>query len=232
MRRIDLPLSFAVVAVAIVVATAVLTHNPSGGSEAAATANQAGVEDYHWWQYSGAWIAAFTIVLTFSTAGMWWVNERSLDHAKQSSERQLRAYVHVASAKVKNLDKASGREIVVVVKNYGQTPALKARFRSAEHVREWPLQGALDDLSKVEIRTGVEALPFGRPVIMHIPVGDLTEWSERALRNGEHAIYFWGLVTYEDVFGKPHFTRIRLVCEGEGVASGSMHATEEGNERD
>jgi hypothetical protein len=129
------------------------------------------------------------------------------------------------------LDKATNRYIAVVKKNFGQTPAMNCRFRAGEHVREWPLQSALSE-PPPDMRTGVETLPPGRTSIIWIPVGELTEWSERALRNGDHGVYFWGTITYNDVFGKSHFTRIRMVCEGEGVSGGLMHATEEGNESD
>jgi hypothetical protein len=45
--------------------------NHSYSATAASAANGGGDKDYPWWQYSGAWIAIFTIVLTFSTAALW-----------------------------------------------------------------------------------------------------------------------------------------------------------------
>jgi hypothetical protein len=48
-----------------------------------------------WWQYSGFWIALFTLILTGSTIGLWYVTWRTLRHTEQSTETELRAYVSI-----------------------------------------------------------------------------------------------------------------------------------------
>lgn len=156
---------------------------------------------------------------------------RSAEVAADTAKKQLRAYVNVASAQVHNLNKASNRYIVVETQNFGQTPALEEQFWCGEHVREWPLKSILGEAPK-ELGIGKQTLPPGRKSIMRVPVGDLSELEERELREGRAGVYFWGVIKYRDVFGDPHFSNIRLVCEGDGLASGLMHDTEEGNESD
>ena len=148
----------------------------------------------------------------------------------EGQQRQLRAYVHVSGAQVRNLHQRTGRSVVVEIKNYGSTPALKTRFRMGEHVREWPLQSILPLPSFVP--TGSSPLPPGRHSIMPSPVGDLSEFEEGELRADRAAIYVWGEITYEDIFGENHVTTFRLVCRGDGLLKGYMHATEEGNDAD
>ncbi len=156
---------------------------------------------------------------------------RSADIASDTARKQLRAYVYVDTARVYNLDKAANRFIVVETKNFGSTPALNNRFWGGEHVREWPLTSQLG-APPSNMRMGVEALPPGRKSIFRVPVDELSEWEERELRDGRAGVYFWGRITYDDVNGGSHSTDIRLVCEGEGLNSGLMHATETGNESD
>jgi hypothetical protein len=155
----------------------------------------------------------------------------SADIAADTAKKQLRAYVNVAGAQVYNLNKANGRYIVVETQNFGQTPALDEQFWCGEHVREWPLQSTLSDAPR-DLRMGVQTLPPGRKSVMRIPVGELSEFEECELREGRAGVYFWGTIKYRDIFGDTHFTNIRLVCEGEGLTSGLMHATEEGNNSD
>jgi hypothetical protein len=186
---------------------------------------------YEGWRILDASSVFLTAVATVGLVIVTYLLVKLARDQAATSKAQLRAYVHVATAKVFNLDKGSGRFIQVETKNFGQTPARNERFWCAEHVREWPLRTCLNEPPS-GLPTGMETVGPGRSSIMKIPVDELSENEERALRDWEAAVYFWGQITYEDVFGNKHFTNVRLVCEGEGLASGLMHATEEGNEAD
>jgi hypothetical protein len=156
---------------------------------------------------------------------------KAVNVASDNAKKQFRAYVYVSGAKVQNLDKENDRYVIVEIKNFGQIPAYDKRFWGGVHVREWPLASVLREAPE-ETRMGNEALPPGRLSILRVPVGELSEWEERELREGRAGVYLWGRVTYRDAFGDSHFTNLRFVCEGEGLASGFLHATEEGNESD
>lgn len=86
----------AVIALEVAIALAVIGPEYKEAHSAAARAAEAqGYRDYSMWEYSGTWIAVFTIVLTASTAALWWVTRNTLRHAEKSSEEQMRAYVGV-----------------------------------------------------------------------------------------------------------------------------------------
>ena len=104
-----------------------------------------------WWHYSGAWIAIFTVVLTVSTAGLWWVTERTLGHAQADAARQAKDMEASLAISKQAADAAVagqrpwlkvsvdidgplifGPDIVdffprVTIKNVGKTPATNAQ---------------------------------------------------------------------------------------------------------
>lgn len=148
--------------------------------------------------------------------------KRQSELTADTAKRQLRAYIGVASAQV-HYD--SGRPedcfIEVRIKNYGQTPAYDVISKWGEHVREWPLTSQLPAIP--EIPHSIAPLPPGRESIQRVPISHLNTWEEEQLKAGCGGIYFWSLVTYVDVYGDSHLTRVQLVCEGDGLRSGHMH---------
>jgi len=106
---------------------------------------------YPWWEYSGAWVALFTIALTVSTVGLWWVTRRTLRHAETDSERQAsdmkeslsiakqaadaatagnRAWIKIAAELKGPLTFGSEKvslETIVTVENVGKSPATRVR---------------------------------------------------------------------------------------------------------
>jgi hypothetical protein len=175
------------------------------------------------WGSSGLWEAVFTGAIALLALWQLWDNRRS-------NERQLRAYVYVSASKVNGLDEPTGRRVQIEIKNFGQTPAFKERFWLGVGVFEWPLATTILNDPPIDLRLGPEDLAPGRMATMVIPLDDLTTPQERLLRAGHLGIYAWGRVTYEDAFGRQRHTAIRLVCEGDGLRFGLMHATESGNE--
>jgi hypothetical protein len=69
------------------------------------------------------WIAIFTFVLAASTIGLWIATILTLRHARETAERQLRAYVHVHDVVMSLMNSEYSPNIQVIIKNYGQTPA-------------------------------------------------------------------------------------------------------------
>jgi len=157
--------------------------------------------------------------------------EESIAQADTHARQELRAYVHLHSAQVFNIDEPEQRFVIVEMQNYGKTPALDVEYWIGEHAREWPTQSAFDDAPQT-LSKGKEPLAPGRGSIMHIHVGLLSESEENAFQQGFFGIYAWGKVTYRDIFGQQYMTRFRLVCEGRGLDKGAMHACADGNEAD
>jgi hypothetical protein len=71
------------------------------------------------------WLAGFTAVLAFSTIGLWIATGLALRHARETAQRQLRAYVHVADATILHANDEWSPNIRIKLKNYGQTPAYR-----------------------------------------------------------------------------------------------------------
>ncbi len=149
-------------------------------------------------------------------------------NAETTAQRQLRAYVHVKGAIVKNINKPTERVVVVEIENFGQTPAKEVVFRVGEHVREWPLASVLADPPE-DLRKGVGPLAPRGVSFIPTPVSPLSAWEEGELQAGRAAIYAWGDINYLDCFDQPQRAWFCMVCEGEGLPTGSMHLTQEGN---
>lgn len=149
--------------------------------------------------------------------------KRSVDTMNNTARKQLRAYVGLASAQVR-FDSENPEDcfIEVRIKNYGQTPALAVISKWGEHVREWPLGSELPDIPDIPYSNS--PLPPGRESIQRVPISMLNAWEVSELKAGRAGVYFWGLTTYSDIYGDNYFTRIQLVCEGEGLRGGNMHA--------
>jgi hypothetical protein len=168
----------------------------------------------------------------------------------KTEERQLRAYVFPFKIDMLNVAPSGqpeqeqtqahrsyphlGPVAVVILKNTGQTPAYSVAISSdltfgavngpvPTHLREGPLPSAMniprDDATS-------HARRFERP---------LTSVEINAMKNGTHALFLVGLITYFDTFGKRRWTRFAYRHNGATGAIGittEVTGCEEGNEAD
>lgn len=177
------------------------------------------------------WILAFFAVIGGIVA---W---GTLIVMRRSSERQLRAYVlpeNATISKVANPDLAIGAEVMLNVKNMGQTPAHDVLLYADLVFREFPLKTPLPPIPDSR---GLIGAPLGPGITMskRKEYPPLTPEQLSSLRKGESSFYLYGVVTYLDIFKKRHFTRYRLLHNpGAGPIGVSMFFTfaEEGNETD
>jgi hypothetical protein len=177
----------------------------------------------------------------------------TLNHTRESSERQLRAYVltelgnivNVATP-LRNSGSYTPTEARVThpdwgpvagmhIKNTGQTPAFKVVHWGNILFREFPLKSDLpgpdENLTKSASAIGPGIINTKRLVLAKA----LTEEEISQLRNSTGAIYVYGFISYEDAFGKKHLTRYRLFHnQGSGAVGISTDLTfaEGGNEAD
>jgi hypothetical protein len=178
------------------------------------------------------------VVFTFAlvVVGGWQARRlrQTLDQMRESSEKQLRAYVHVSSATVKK--SANSRSARVVIKNFGQTPAYEVKFWMGTRVEAYPLPTniALKEPSD-DFPMSLEILAPNRSSIMEVPIEPQNTWAEQELLAGSAAIYAWGRIAYRDPFtldkgNQPRITRFRLMCRGENTPTGKMSPDREGNQ--
>lgn len=123
--------------------------------------------------------------------------------ARQSAERQLRAYVHFGKVKVKESKTYAHPIVVVEIKNTGATPAHLRGHRittvPGEMDRDW-ICPVIDEISPQQSTLG----------------GGETAKLFNILRDGDmeaDVIYVYGKVVYDDVFGnrwESYFTRMMI----------------------
>ena len=98
-----------------------------------------------------------------STFLLWWVTRNTWKHAQDSSERQLRAYVCVDSAKITGFAVGGRPVFSVTLKNVGQTPAYEYRQTRFVGVQPWPqptippADGGILKSAKRDVGAGGEA---------------------------------------------------------------------------
>lgn len=174
-----------------------------------------------------------------------------LTNTRETSERQLRAYVVAELGSIVNvadpipavgLEPTEARRKFqwgpvarIQIKNTGQTPAFKVEHWGNLCFREYPLTSELPPPAK-----GLEkSLSIIGPGIINtktLSIGPvLTDEQVAELRVPSAAIYFYGEVCYEDAFGKRHFTRYRVLhnqTSGPVGVSTDFTFAAEGNEAD
>jgi hypothetical protein len=144
--------------------------------------------------------------------------------AKDSAQRQLRAYVSAAVEKHPDLDSANLPEIVIVYKNNGQTPAYMVEARVVVFVA-----GAqLTDSDISEARTFLDKLRKSESVLFpgqefreaSVPgIGiPLSQDQKIAVSMGAQVLWIIGEVNYTDAFGSLRFNHFRLFMGGVDVA--------------
>jgi hypothetical protein len=149
--------------------------------------------------------------------------------ARDTAQRQLRAYVSVVVEKQPDLKGSGPPDVVLLFKNNGQTAAFKVEARVVVSIINGSdlalsepdlkiIHSTLDQLKKYEsvmfpgqeFRESPEpgtGIPMSNEQKIAVSLGAMTLWI-----NGE--------VTYTDVFGFARFTRFRLFING---ASGNRN---------
>jgi len=74
-------------------------------------------------------IAAFTVVLAFATYALWRATDKLVRGAEASSQQQLRAYISANPNEISSSDREERfTQIVLYLKNHGQTPARELHY--------------------------------------------------------------------------------------------------------
>jgi hypothetical protein len=184
-------------------------------------------------------IAAFTVILAFSTIFLWVATRDLVSGADITAQRQLRAYVFVSGAIVTNIAEGDGiPEAQVVIKNFGQTPAYNFVNITGFAADVYP--------PPKSIRLTIPDEEFSKPIAK----SDLgptqaetstTDWQGKkrrltgdekaAVAEGRAIIYVYGEIRYVDAFGRPQWTKYRFMMGGPvGIRRGGrLVPCEEGN---
>jgi hypothetical protein len=155
-------------------------------------------------------IALFTLVLAFSTVGLWVstiglyrASERQLGLASETAQRELRAYiVGTSSAQMRGFN--GPRPICLLsFKNAGQTPAFNVSVWTSNAVAAYPMENPPappNHTPEEESSVGVVAPggEFHNEIVSDIEV---TAAERAEVIAGRCAFYIYGKISYRDSFG-------------------------------
>jgi hypothetical protein len=214
--------------------------------------------EQHWWQDA---VAIFTLCLVFvgaAQAVLFLVQLRfirqsladakiaaeaakesadatkaSVELARQTAERQLRAYVAVDQGILKGVGGAE-TEARLYIKNTGQTPAYNTEQWVSIVADDYPTTRTFEFFPGTAEIGASATIGAGGLSTVFISVGALTANQWDKIRTGKAAIWLWGEIRYRDAFEKRRFTRFKYIYGGHVGArpNGAMAVDIDGNESD
>lgn len=158
--------------------------------------------------------------------------ERALADARQSDERQVRAYLATTHLTLSQLAVGQPIKVEVRIANLGQTPAQVEHVWcgvGSGHYPSYDFQNGEPNpiWSKFTLGKDCEYFSSGESGAV------LSEPAHQAIIAGTHAAYCWGEAVYRDVFGQRHITRWRVFAGGTfGIKGTAMCPYHTGNEAD
>lgn len=160
--------------------------------------------------YATIVIAVFTAILGVGTWRLWLATDRLVEGAKDTSQRQLRAYVAIGDINLKTEDDKP--IITAILKNTGQTPAKNLRTSIGVSWDTEPEGDVLIDedmpASKRDLGAGIE---MPAQIIWDSFEGQLM----KDIFTGQQLAWLLGVVEYEDIFGEKRFTWFKFNIRGE-----------------
>lgn len=172
-----------------------------------------------------------TAALAFFTYRLWRSTGALVTENIHTAERELRAYVFVETAFVRNTVKEPIRAYVAF-KNSGKTPAYNIRL-----VTQADVGGNYEELLPLPDADGETFghLGPGAPLLIPIPPDAiLTDAQRQSVLQDQSALYARGRVRYWDAFERPHFLEFCVFTRGDGAFENTkpMASCSRGNRTD
>jgi hypothetical protein len=154
--------------------------------------------------------------------------------------RKSRAYVFIDTIRTSSIDDDLTAirpdkiaSILVVVKNTGQTPAFKFWHHASIRIADFPPPADLFSVPVIQLNS-IDNLPPGGFAQITVGLGRPLNDSEKTLLGlGRMAVYLFGEIGYNDVFGIKRCTKYRYRVGGDvGFNGTAMAPMAEGNEVD
>jgi len=152
-----------------------------------------------------------------------------LELTKDVAKRQLRAYVHVTETRI--FWKNGAYVLVARFRNSGQTPAYKyvLKLGLAADVYPFDTQRITKMFDEAEVFASQQSLPAGA-FTENVQRFSLDQNATEAILSGKCAYWFYGKITYVDVFENAQSTHFRQFSRGHEWSSGRFTVDSEGNE--
>jgi hypothetical protein len=184
-------------------------------------------------------IESITAIIAFANCAVALLIFCQIRDTRQSSERQLRAYIVVGEAECVFVPNGNTLGIIRF-KNTGQTPAYRMRVYGQANIFDWPLDEGR--LTEPEVIPEASSEPLG-PLMVRDHHGQAAGASMATLTNGTRALVVWGYAIYNDAFGIERHTYFRFFAGGatrlrstnairDGLVVYQMSAHQNGNDAD
>jgi hypothetical protein len=156
--------------------------------------------------------------------------KQTINVMKDTTQRQLRAYVCISGGTIK-FDRKDAPVVHVEYKNSGQTPAYDVCGWHHIWITGYPLTEELPEPPK-SFTTSQSIIPPGGHAFILIPKDPpVPAQSVHLLGTPEGTIYIYGEIRYRDAFRVNRFTKYRLMYGGpEGIHGEHLKPHTEGNE--
>jgi hypothetical protein len=191
------------------------------GGEHAAEVTILGVKPGEWM------LSIVTLMLWGATLGL-------VRGADKNAERQLRAYVSTVQGRVTRFTLDEPVQILVTIKNSGQTPAYEFQHFMAVAMTDNPPKERMPPIKWD--KPHVSAMGPGQIVTVGggFPDYVLSERDKADIEAGRAAIWAYGEIRYKDAFGVSRSTHFKYCFEGKVVTeiSGHMYSAADGNKAD
>jgi hypothetical protein len=162
-------------------------------------------------RYKDALLLLFTIGLVVATYFLYLATRDLVKGADANAEKQLRAYVVLVSGyvQIRNLTKGGqGVEVIVELKNTGQTPAYDfTTWIKPPQILD-PSATPFDAATPIDKRTGASIIgPGANAQLKWVIPASPTEVAEIA--SNTKRVFVWGGADYRDIFNKRRFFKFR-----------------------
>lgn len=153
--------------------------------------------------------------------------EQAVEVTRIASQRQLRAYVFPAVAKIEGIENGAVN-LKLGFKNSGQTPAYAIRLRTRRMLA--PPTTTDFQFDNADIKRIADFGPGqGQTITIPVEPAHFLE-HRRQIESGEFSFFVCGDVRYNDAFGNERTTMFRFqLFTGEGVRSRNLDVCDEGN---
>lgn len=177
----------------------------------------------------GYWVFWAMMLQTALAGGALIALVKDLRQSRRSAENQLRAYISMEVTAGTIFEAGKEVQIQLHAKNYGQTPArnCELRFATAFNPATWVWEHTMNDArpysASITIHPGVPHLTAIQPV------GILSEEMLDQIQAGLAAFFARGVLFYEDVFGREHYTQLSIEIRDQEIGTTKVRISPNGN---
>jgi hypothetical protein len=175
---------------------------------------------------AGAITALAFVSLTVVTSGLLIISYLRFT----TTRAETRAYVMVAEAHLENIEAGQIPRAVIIIKNFGQTPAYQLTQWARVGIEVSPLKNAPPEVKKDKKSPTRVLPPQGEITIRPVYKAALKADAIAALKAGTHAVYVEGRIEYRDAFNRTQHTSYLLFSGGKIGFTGELAAYITGND--